>query len=65
MKKFTIFGDPVSHSKSPAMQNSGLKILKIKANYDATLLKDGKDIKKIFLRLWFVKLKNCVPREKK
>ncbi len=49
MKKFTIFGNPVSHSKSPQMHNAGFKSLNIDAIYDKTHLEDGSTIKKTFL----------------
>ena len=48
MIKFTIFGNPVSHSKSPQMHNEGFKILNIDANYDKTHLEDGSSIKNVF-----------------
>ena len=49
MIKFTIFGNPVSHSKSPQMHNTGFKLLNIDAMYDKTHLDDGSTIKKNFL----------------
>ncbi|MEA2050992.1 MAG: shikimate dehydrogenase [Campylobacterota bacterium] len=48
-KKFTIFGNPVSHSKSPQMQNSGLKYINFDGQYSKTHLDDGDKIKDIFL----------------
>jgi shikimate dehydrogenase len=45
MQIFTIFGNPVSHSKSPQMHNNGFKNLNIDAKYTRTRLDDGKDIK--------------------
>ena len=50
MIKFTIFGNPVSHSKSPQMHNSGFKTLNIDALYDKTHLEDGTTIKNVFLK---------------
>ena len=49
MIKFTIFGNPVSHSKSPQMHNAGFKTLNIDAVYDKTHLEDGTTIKNVFL----------------
>jgi shikimate dehydrogenase len=47
---FTIFGNPVSHSKSPQMQNGGFKYLDFDGNYTKTHLEDGTSIKDIFLQ---------------
>lgn len=47
--KLTIFGNPVSHSKSPQMHNAALNLLKIDGNYSKSHLEDGSQIKKIFL----------------
>ena len=49
MIKFTIFGNPVSHSKSPQMHNAGFKKLDMDAIYDKTHLENGEDIKNVFL----------------
>jgi shikimate dehydrogenase len=49
MKQFTIFGNPVKHSKSPQMHNAGFEHIGLDANYSKTLLEDGNDIKKVFL----------------
>lgn len=49
MIHFTIFGDPVEHSKSPQMHNEGFKYLNKDAIYDKTLLRDGTTIKTVFL----------------
>ena len=49
MKKFVIFGNPIKHSKSPAMHNLAFKSLKIKAHYDSYLLEDGSRLKEVFL----------------
>ncbi len=49
MKKFTIFGNPVSHSKSPQMHNAGFKQLNIESHYDKSHLDDGSTIKEVFL----------------
>ncbi|MEA3498722.1 MAG: shikimate dehydrogenase [Campylobacterota bacterium] len=50
MTNFTIFGNPVSHSKSPQMHNAGFKLLNIDAVYDKSHLEDGNTIKDIFLK---------------
>lgn len=49
MKKYTIFGNPVKHSKSPNMQNAGLKEIGVDGLYDKTHLIDGEQIKQTFL----------------
>ncbi|MGZ8546910.1 MAG: shikimate dehydrogenase, partial [Sulfuricurvum sp.] len=41
MKLFTIFGNPVSHSRSPLMHNSVFKKYNINACYTRTQLEDG------------------------
>jgi shikimate dehydrogenase len=48
MKLLTIFGNPVSHSKSPLMHNFAIKEFGEDAKYTRTRLDDGKDIKKSF-----------------
>ncbi|MDD5051333.1 MAG: shikimate dehydrogenase [Sulfuricurvum sp.] len=48
MNLFTIFGDPVSHSRSPLMHNSVFKSLEIKACYSRTHLSDGSQLRNIF-----------------
>lgn len=49
MNYFTIFGNPVVHSKSPQMHNSGFQYLDFDGVYDKTQLEDGSTIKKVFL----------------
>ena len=51
MKLFAIFGDPVSHSRSPLMHNSVFKNLNYKACYTRVHLKDGSKLKKTFFSL--------------
>ncbi len=46
---FTIYGNPVEHSKSPQMHNAGFKQLNFDGNYTKTHLKDGKTLKQNFL----------------
>ena len=48
-EKFAIFGNPVEHSKSPQMQNAGLKHINFDGNYDKHHLEDGSTIKDVFL----------------
>ena len=50
MKQFTIYGNPVEHSKSPQMHNAGFKLLNIDATYSKTYLEDGNTIKDEFLK---------------
>lgn len=49
MKLFAIYGDPVTHSKSPQMHNYVFKILNFKACYTRIHLKDGEMLRKDFL----------------
>jgi shikimate dehydrogenase len=51
VEQFTIFGDPVAHSKSPLMYNMAFKGLKIDANYSKTLLEDGSKLRDKFFEL--------------
>lgn len=52
MKKiFSIFGDPVSHSRSPLMHNSVFKHLNYNACYTRTHLQNGDELKKTFFDL--------------
>lgn len=48
--KFLIFGDPIEHSKSPQMQNSGFEHLGLNNFYEKYHLIDGKKLKEIFLK---------------
>jgi shikimate dehydrogenase len=48
---FAIFGDPVSHSRSPLMHNSVFKHLNYKATYTRVHLKDGKQLRETFFKL--------------
>lgn len=48
MKIFTIFGDPVEHSRSPLMHNSVFKSLNIAACYTRTHLNDGSKLREVF-----------------
>ncbi|QDF29152.1 shikimate dehydrogenase [Halarcobacter anaerophilus] len=46
---FTIFGNPVEHSKSPQMQNAGFKHINYNGEYIKHLVENGNEIKNIFL----------------
>jgi shikimate dehydrogenase len=63
MELFTIFGDPVKHSKSPAMHNAGFQFIHFDAEYSKTLLKDGNQIKKVFLENGFRGANITVPHK--
>ena len=51
MKLFTIFGNPVSHSRSPLMHNAVFKHLNYKACYTRTHLLDGAKLRETFFAL--------------
>jgi len=51
MKLFAIFGDPVSHSRSPLMHNCVFKNLNYKASYTRVHLLDGTKLKETFFDL--------------
>jgi shikimate dehydrogenase len=61
MKKFVIFGNPVSHSKSPLMHNAAFKALNIDAVYEKYELNDGAQLKQIFLTSNFSGANITVP----
>ena len=48
--KFTIYGNPVEHSKSPQMHNAGFEELNFDGFYTKTLLEDGNNLKENFLK---------------
>ncbi|MDP3119080.1 MAG: shikimate dehydrogenase [Sulfuricurvum sp.] len=48
MKLFTIFGDPVSHSRSPLMHNHVFRTLRIDACYTRSQLTDGSKLREVF-----------------
>lgn len=49
MKNFTIYGNPVVHSKSPQMQNAGFRQIHFDGHYDKTLIEEPNTLKKHFL----------------
>jgi shikimate dehydrogenase len=51
MQLFAIFGDPVSHSRSPLMHNTVFKKLNYPACYTRIHLQDGKKLRETFLKL--------------
>ena len=63
MKLFSIFGDPVSHSRSPLMHNSVFKNLNYKACYIRTHLLDGKKLKETFFELGLSGANVTVPHK--
>ena len=60
---FAIFGNPVSHSKSPLMHNLSFKNLKYNACYTRYLLKDGKKLKETFFNLKLKGVNVTVPHK--
>ncbi len=64
MKKlFSIFGNPVSHSKSPLMHNCVFKSLNFDACYTRTHLEDGSKLKKTFFSLGLSGANVTVPHK--
>ena len=64
MKKlFSIFGDPVSHSRSPLMHNSVFKNCNYDACYTRTHLKDGSKLKETFFSLGLSGANVTVPHK--
>ena len=48
-KQYTIYGNPVSHSKSPQMHNAGFRYLKNDSIYKKTHIEDGNNIRQNFI----------------
>jgi shikimate dehydrogenase len=64
MKKlFSIFGNPVSHSRSPLMHNSVFKHLGFNACYTRTQLTDGDKLKETFFTLGLSGANVTVPHK--
>ncbi|MEA2072218.1 MAG: shikimate dehydrogenase [Campylobacterota bacterium] len=63
MKLFSIFGNPVSHSRSPLMHNSVFKALDYKACYTRTHLLDGSKLKETFFSLGLSGANVTVPHK--
>ena len=62
-KLFSIFGNPVSHSRSPLMHNNVFKNLNVKACYTRTLLEDGSKLKETFFALGLSGANVTVPHK--
>jgi shikimate dehydrogenase len=60
---FAIFGDPVSHSRSPLMHNCVFKNLNYPATYTRIHLKDGTKLKETFLKLGLSGANITVPHK--
>ena len=63
MKVFTIFGNPVSHSKSPQMHNNSFKAHNIPYCYSRNEIIDGSKLKNIFLSANFCGANITVPHK--
>jgi len=63
MKLFSIFGNPVSHSRSPLMHNSVFKNMNYNACYTRTHLLDGTQLKQTFLSLGLSGANITVPHK--
>ena len=50
MKKYTIFWNPVKHSKSPCIYNKAFDILNLESEYSKFNLLDGSNLKETFLK---------------
>ncbi|QSZ41558.1 shikimate dehydrogenase [Sulfurimonas aquatica] len=62
-KLFSIFGDPVSHSRSPLMHNTVFKNLNYPACYTRTHLLDGSKLKETFFSLGLSGANVTVPHK--
>jgi shikimate dehydrogenase len=62
-KKFAIFGDPVKHSKSPEMHNNAFNHIKYNAIYEKELLKDGTQLRDVFLQKGYSGANITVPHK--
>ena len=60
---FAIFGNPVSHSKSPLMHNLSFQGFGFDACYTRYLLKDGEQLKKTFFSLGLKGINITVPHK--
>jgi len=60
---FVIFGNPVSHSKSPLMHNIAFRALGIDACYGRYLLEDGTQLRERFLALGLKGVNVTVPHK--
>ncbi len=62
-KLFSIFGNPVSHSRSPLMHNSVFKGLNYNASYTRTHLENGDKLKETFFSLGLSGANITVPHK--
>lgn len=62
-KKFAIFGNPVEHSKSPQMQNAGLKYIGFDGIYEKHQLEDGNSVKDVFIKSNYLGANITVPHK--
>jgi shikimate dehydrogenase len=63
MKLFTIFGDPVSHSKSPIIHNSVFLKFNLNYRYNRTLLKDSSNLRDLYFELGLSGASITVPHK--
>ncbi|WP_297440440.1 shikimate dehydrogenase [Sulfurimonas sp.] len=63
MQLFSIFGNPVSHSRSPLMHNAVFQNLNYKACYTRTFLEDAKKLKETFFALHLSGANVTVPHK--
>lgn len=63
MKLFAIFGDPITHSRSPLMHNCVFKNLNYPASYVRVHLKDGSKLKETFFSLGLSGANVTVPHK--
>jgi len=63
MQIFSIFGNPVAHSRSPLMHNAVFKHLDYKACYTRTLLEDAEQLKETFFALGLQGANVTVPHK--
>lgn len=63
MKNYTLFGNPVSHSKSPCMHNLAFLGLGEEALYTRTLLEDGTKLREVFFEQGLMGANVTVPHK--
>ena len=63
MQLFSIFGNPISHSRSPLMHNCVFKNLNFNACYTRTHLPDGNELKETFFTLGLSGANVTVPHK--
>ena len=63
MKNFTIYGNPVVHSKSPQMHNAGFRQIHFEGHYDKTLIEDGNKLRENFLDRKIIGANITVPHK--